>query len=316
MTFTNFVGEQNYLSIVNEATWGTLPGSPTYFHLPVDTYSVKLKQDRRKANPMLGLLQEKHGQNWRGMPSGQLVTSMFGFQPPSQTFSLAELLTTWAFSELETLGTLSKSIEYAEGPNVKNKRHLGMRVASATIEGSADTGVITFSADLMGKDEVGQSTVGNAQAIPDDRNKIVEMQFADTVFTLDSVVTLLKKFSLKIDHQLTVEYLNSRRPSLLLAKKSILTFQCVLMAGDDTYDAYNRIATMTELAGSLVIKGLHNGTGATGNYTVGTFTMPRMSFVNAGDEGGRDIAFHPIDFDLLKPDTSGNALTVVWSEAA
>lgn len=107
---------KSYLALAAESTWGTTPGSPSYYHVPVTTYGVRMKRDRRKSRPFTGLLQAKHGKSFRGMPAGQLVTGLYGFKPGGAATSIMQLLVDWAMSEPETIDKLSKLAEWAEGP--------------------------------------------------------------------------------------------------------------------------------------------------------------------------------------------------------
>jgi hypothetical protein len=314
---TTILGATKYLVLADETTWGTTPASPGYVHLPVTDYNVKFTPQNRQANPFTGLFQRKHSKNFRGMPSGALNCPLYGWKLTPPGTSIAEYLMTWAFGAHETADLPSKLAEWAEGPNVANKRHNGLRVNSATLQGSDDSGVVELSLDLQGKSEVGNDVVTAAQTLPTDRNKLLDMEFADCTFELAGVAVNLKSFSLQVQHGLKVEYLNSFTPALLVKTQRVLTLSMVLIKDADTYDAYRRATEATEFTGQIVVKGLHNGTGATGNWTVGTIDFPRLALLDVADNGGReDIINQSLSLVALKPDTSSNDMTVTWSEAA
>lgn len=311
------LGAKKYLVLANESAWGTVPDTPSYVHLPVTEYNCRFRPQNRQANPYIGLYQRKHSKNFRGMVSGQLNAPLYGWKTTPPGHSLAQYLLDWSFVNHEATDLPSKIAEWAEGPNVANKRHSGLRVNSATLQGSDDSGVVELSLDLMGKAEQGMDDVPAAQALPVDRNKLVDFEFADISFALDETPVGLKSFSLQVQHGLKVEYLDSFTPSLLVKTQRVLTFSFVLIKNSDTYDAYRRATSATEFAGQLILKGLHNGTGASGNWTVVTIDLPRLSFLDADDQGGKeDLTNQPITTVALKPDTSENDLELTYSEAA
>ncbi len=308
-------GEKSYLVLASEATWATVPPTPVYYHVPVNSYGVTMKRNRRNSRPFTGLRQRKHGRSFNGMISGPLSCNLCGFKPDANTLSLAEYLVTWGFSEPETIDLASKLADWAEGPDVSNVRHKGLRVNTATLEGSADSGIISLNLDLMGHSEIALTT---AQTLSNDREKLVEMNFADCTFTLGGSSIELRSFSYQVQNNLTPTYLNSTAPSYLAAGERVESLKLQFMKTGDTYAALNRAFAEDETTAVIVIKGLHNATGTGGtNYTVGTFTFNRLAFVNNDDS--RDIAKlieNGITYDVLKPDSSSNAVTIAWSEAA
>jgi hypothetical protein len=307
---------KNYAAFVDESSWGSLPGSPTYFHIPVFKYDVRMRPQRRNARPFIGLRQRKHGQNFRGQPGGQVLTALYGWHPGTMTTSAAEYLMTWAFGNPETQDLPSKVIEWAEGPNIANKRHLGLRVNSAVCFGSADAGYIGLALDLLGKDEAGNDVMTTAQTLPADRDKLVEFQFTDITCTLNGAEVKIRDFQLSVQNGLVPEYLNSTRPTLMGSGDSVAKLKVTFPKNADTYDAYRRLTTMTEFAGELVLQGLHNGTGGVGtDYAVGTVTLARLSYADHQDELPYDrYSMQPIEFDVLKPDTSSNGIAIAWTE--
>ena len=308
-------GEKSYLVTAAETTWATTPGTPVYYHIPVTSYGVMMKRDRRNTQPFTGLRQRKHGRSFRGMPSGSLACMWYGYIPDSNTKSLAEIVTTWAFSAPESIDLPSQLCDWAEGPDVSNVRHSGLRVNSATLEGSADSGTITFSLELMGKTEAALVT---AQTLPNDRELIVEADYSDCTFALGGVAILLRSFKYTVANNLAATYLNGTAPSYLAAGARVESLSFVAMKEDDVRAAINRAFVESQTTGQIVIKGLHNGTGTGGtNYTVCTIDFNLLAFVNPDDS--RDIGKlieQGLNFDVLKPDSASNAVTITWSEAA
>lgn len=308
-------GVKSYLVLGAESAWGTTPGSPVYYQIPVTSYGVKMTRDRRNATPFVGLMQRKHGRSFRGMPSGQLQTNLYGFKPNSNSLSIMQYLIDWAASQPETVDKLSKFGDWAEGPDVSNVRHNGLRVNGMTIEGSADSGTVTISLDLMGKTE---SALVTAQTLPSDRELCVEMEFSDCTFALGGTPQQLRSFRWQIQNNLATTYLNSTSPSYLAAGQLVETLNFQILKADDTYTAYNRAFTEQEMTGQIVLKGSHNGTGTGGtNYTVLTVDFNRLAFVSPEDTRAMNALMEEgLTFDVLKPDSSSAAKTLTYSEAS
>lgn len=305
-------GNKSYLTLGAEATWGTTPGTPAYFHWPVTSYGVVLNAERRNTKTFTGVRQRRHGHNFRGMPAGQIVGPLYGWKASGAASTLAEYLTTWGMGSHETIELPSKFAEWAEGPDIANVRHNGLRVNSCTIEGSAG-GVITITLDVMGKTE---SALVTAQTLPTDRELCVEMDYEDCSFELAGVAVTPMSFRWQVTNTLQAVYEGGRSPSVIAAGDRVETLMMSFLKQDDTYEAANRaIGTDYELTGELVLKGLHNGTGATGDYTVGTVTFGRLQLVKPDQARNISTLYeHTLNFDVLKPDTSDNGSAVVWSE--
>lgn len=303
---------KSYLALAAESTWGTTPGTPSYYHVPVTTYGVKMKRDRRKSRPFTGLLQAKHGKSFRGMPAGQLQTGLYGFKPSGSSLSIMQLLIDWAMSEPETVDKISKLAEWAEGPDISNVRHNGLRVNGWTIEGSADSGTVTISLDLMGKTE---SALATAQSIPNDRELCIEMEFSDCTFALGGVAQQLRSFQWQGQNALAATYLNGTAPAHLSAGDLTETLNFTIMKAADTYTAYNRAFSEVNMTGQIVLKGPHNGTGTGGtDYTVLTIDFNRLSFIEPADSSSNALIEEGLSFDVFKPDTSSAAKTLTYSE--
>lgn len=311
-----YTGARKYLTLYTETTWGTKPGSPTYYHLPVNEYNVVFKPENRQANPYTGIYGRKHSKNFRGMPSGTLAAALHGYIPTGGAVSLMQYLLDWGLGDHEANALAAKGAQWFEDA-AADKEHNGLRVNGVTLQGSDDSGFFDINLDLMGKTEAGDGTY-SAQALPDDRERIVDCEFADSTLSIGGSTVAYKSATLQVQNGLKVEYLNSFTPSLLLKTQRVATFQCVLVKNADTYDILRRATTSSESAIVWTIKGLHNGTGTGGtSYTQAAITMARCSFVNADEQGGKeDIMKQQLSYAVLKPDSSSTDISIAYSEPA
>ena len=313
-----FVGELSYLSMCTESAWGELPGTPTWVQLPCLSYGVKMGAEMRQTPSYVGVLEDKHNQVFRGMPSGPITMPLFGWHPANASMSQMQWLLAWMHNNaLNTVARNSKSAFWAEGPNIANKIHTGLRCAGFTIAGSAGSPV-TLSIDTLGYDEIGMDD-GSARAdtaptLVTDREKLVEVLFEDCSLTLGGSATLMKAFSLRTQFQMVTEYNNAHRPSLILAKKTVTDFSVTIVKNSDTWDAYNRGTTNTETTAVLNLKGLHNGTGGSGSWTNAALTFNRLSLISPPTEGGKDIQYQNLQFKALKPDSSDASYSYALTE--
>ena len=308
------LGNKSYLVLASESTWGTTPGTPVRVHVPASEYSVKFRPERRNAQPFIGLRQRKHGRPTKGMPAGTLRTSLYGAVDSGATVSLAQYLLDWALANPETQARPSKSSQWTEGPGVSDKDHKGLRVNQLTLSGSEDSSFIEVALDLMGKTEALESS---AESLPADRNKLQEFEFVDATFALAGSAVKVANFQYVANQNITPDYLNSFNPTHLEAGDLIESLQFTLIKNADAWDAYRSATSVTEVTGQIVLKGLHNGTGATGNYTVVTIDFARLGYINHDDEVNFNrLTRIPLQFEVLKPDDSDNGIEITYSEAA
>lgn len=315
------VGTKSYLALATEDIWGINPfessgsgsGLQNFIHLPVTSCNLRFNPENRQANPYLGIHQRKHSTNFRGMVAGQIVCPLYGTWAEGIGKSLAQYLLDWAIENHESNELPSKTAVWTEGPGVADKEFNGLRVNSATLAGSDDSGTIDLTLDLMGKED------GNAVSVPplpDNRNKCVDFNYALCTFALAGSAVKFKSFNLQVQHALQVHYLNSSTPTLLIKTQRVVTLQAVPVKDANTYDAYRRALGMTEFTGQITARGLHNGTGTSGTYTTLTIDFPRLSFINAEDQGGKqDVIFQNLNLVALKPDTSSNDMSTTWGQA-
>lgn len=325
---TNVIGAKSYLALISETAWGTKPGSPTRVFVPVEDYGVQFQHAQRQAKPYLGLFERKHSHRRQGMPQGSIATSLFGHVDSGAAVSLAEYLLDWAM--VDESGTIheaitlpSKTAEWAEGPDVSNVEHNGLRVNQATLAGSESGGVITLNLDVMGKTDAALAT---ATDIPASHENLFEMEFADCVFKLDdgaggSLAALsIVSFQLQVQHNLVVKYNNSNSPSLILKTDRLATFQVTLDKDSDDYDVFRRnLAAEVDFVGKLIVQGMNNDTtGTPGNvWTIGTLDLPKLRYLTHQDQRNRDNLFEqPLQFICLKDDSSSLDMEIAWTDAS
>lgn len=321
MAFHNI---KNHLFMYDETTWGERPATPTFIQVPHYTYGVQFRGDRRNAATQTGLRQRKHGQTYRGMPSGQLTVPLYAWRPDGLSISLAQWLMNWGLADPggtvhETVTLPSKGADYAEGPDVANKTHSGLRVNSTTLSGNGDAGTLELTLDLMGKDE---DALATAQALPVNMYELTEFEYTDTTFSLDGTPIPVGSFQLTVANTLRVDYVGATRPTLIVAGPRVSTFQCTFHKEDDAWDVHRRlVASDNEEEGfemELVMKGLHKGTGtAATEWSQCTLTLPMLKYITHEDQRTRDdIARLPLQFEAMKPDTLENDVNVTWADVA
>lgn len=303
--------ERSYAVLIDESTWATMPGSPVKIHVPVTSCGVKFKPQRRNNQQRVGLFQRKYGRNIKGNPDGSIVTPLYGWTPTGLTTSLAQWLMEWGFLDQEAIFPRSKILEWAEGPDTANTRHLGLRVNSATLAGSADNG-ISLTLELMGQDSVNFAT---AATKPNDRNKLVEFIFEDTALTLDGNVIQYSGFQWQVQRGLQPNFFNNRRPTSMPKSQWVETFSVTPPKQGHAWEDLVRDLEMQEVEATLTMKGLHNGTGTDGtDFTTLSIAFPRLSLIDADEQESNGIYNEPLTFDVLKPDTADLSSTMTWDE--
>lgn len=320
---TCIIGTESYLYMVDENEWGQFPGASgsggagTVYMVPVTSYGVQIQPLTRMPQPYVGLHQRKRGPQRYGYNlAGQIVMPLFGYKPAGVSVSLAEKMIAWGFGagELEAEEPASKAAEWAEGPNVANRRHVGLRVNTATLTGSADSGDVQLTLDVIGKEEFSLAT---ANALPSDMEKLVDMQFTDCSFSIGGSTVSAAGFTHTVNRNLQPLRLNAPTITALCAGVRDETVQFIIQKTDQTWDDYLRRTGATadvEVAGVFTIQGLHNGTGGSGNYTKLTRAFNRLRFIGKDQSGDFGIQMQALNFQVLKPDSSSASYTDVWSE--
>lgn len=316
---TILVGNKSYLFLADENEWGHFPGqsgsnatAAVYYMLPVNSYTVGVQRRTRQPQPFTGLHSKKAMFVYGHDVSGQLVAPLYGYHPSVPVGrSLAEKLMDWAFEDWENVSMVSRAAEWAVGPNTANRRHTGLRVNTATLVGSADSGDVMLTLDLIGQQEFAGPS---AQTIPNDLEKLSDMQFVDCTFTLAGTVVAASGFQWTRNNNLMPLRLNSQWITELPAGDRDETLQITIPKETATYDLYQRLTTSTEITGQITLQGLHNGTGSSGSYTKLTAAFNRLAFLNRDLPTDRGILMEPLTFQVLKPDSSSQGTTLTWSE--
>lgn len=319
-------GDNSYLTIQDEADFGAQATSTTTsvggaVYMPVLSNNIQLQDNRRSPQVFTGLSEDFDTIQGPTLPQGQIVCPLYGWRNTGEPVSLAEYLFNWALQPLSTLcGLPSKTLEWAEGSDDANKRFTGMTVGGMTLSGSDDaTAQITMALDLMGKEE---SNLVTAAAVPSELASLSEFQFSRIVFSIGNdsgslVEQPLRSFQWQVNRNLAPAYLGQTRPRHLRAGKPTSTFAIVIEKCDDTWDVIRRTATPTVKYGRLVLKGLHNGTGSTGNYAVVTINMPKLSIQTVGENYVRNgVLVQNLGFSVQKPTVATASFSHTWSEAA
>jgi len=302
--------------------WGTRPTTPVLVHCPTSSCGIKLVRNVTKHNPFIGTPQRRHAQNPNSLPQGSITMPLYGSVPASPgSKSFAQYFMELATDSQDTLDPRPSMRVFditrdGSGTTVGGHEFTGLRVNKMTLKGSADSGFLELTLDLIGK--TGIALQASADALPDDRDQLLEFYFSDVVFTLGGSAINIDSFEWTIDWGLKPKFLNSTRPSKLSAQANVQTLTVTPLKDSATYDAYMRLQAQTELTNVLTIKGLHSGTGTVAtNYCQGAFTFTRCSLLNADEVlNQEDYGMQPLIFDVLKPDTSANQVTPVWSDVA
>lgn len=313
------VGAKSYLTLVDESGWGNFPGasgtgggSATYYHVPVNSYNVRAQRLVRNSQAYVGHHQRKHASTFGENVTGQLVSHLHGWIPTGAGVSLARKLIEWGFSDFELSTPNSKSAEWYEGPNVSNRRHTGLIPNTSTLVGNADSGEIILTQDLIGQQEFPGPS---AQALPTDREKILDMQMYDMTLVLGGVTVEVTAFQHQLNRNLKPLRTNSWWITGIAQGMRDETLTVTIPKKDATYDNYQRlVGSDTEITATLTVQGLHNGTGGSGNYTKLSRVFNRLFFQNQDLAGDKDILLQPLTFQCLKPDSASNTHTDTWSE--
>ncbi len=318
-------GDKSYLTLRDEADFGAQTTSTTTsvggdVYMPVLSNNIQLQDNRRSPQVFTGLAEDFDTIQGPTHPAGQITCPLYGWRNTGEPVSLAEYLFNWALTDLETLcGLPSKTGIWAEGPDVANKSFTGLTVNNWTLSGSDDaTAAITLALDLLGK----EANLTTAPVIPSELASLSEFQFSRCVFSLgtntgDLVEQPLKSFTWQGNRNLTPAYLAQNRPRYLRGGKSTNTLGIVIEKSDGTWDTARRTATPTVKYGRLVLKGLHQGTGATGNYAVVTIDFKKLSLQSVGENYVRNgVYVQNLGFSVQKPTIAATSFSHTWSESA
>lgn len=316
-------GAESYAFMEDEAqsSWGDDPGASgsgsagTEYFFPFVTYDVELTKLTRQATSFIGLHQMKHQQDYGANVAGPASFYLHGYKPAGITDSLAKKAIDWMFLDYERDEVASRTVKWAEGPNVTNRKHTGLRVNTATLTGNADSGELLASVDLIGRQEM---AFQSATALPDDMEKLADFGMTEVTLTLFGVTTLCQAFTWQLNRNLQPLRLNEWWISQLCAGDRNESLTLTVPKESDKWDVLNRLLVDTpssvEGTATLTAQGSHNGTGVSGTYTKMTVVYNRLRLIKPSTSGGRGILMQPLQFNVLKPDSASNATTITWSE--
>lgn len=309
------MGWQKHLHLRKEETWGVKSGTNHDIYIPYTDYSVMSKVETNQAALFTGLRQRRHHRVQRAKITGSMTLPLFGYHVEGA--SIAEHLLRWGNSGPQVPFVDSYTSELYEG-DTDNKRHLGLRVATMRLTGSAQDGAITLSFDLQGKEEIGGIT---PPALVNDSPRPVEFLFDDVEMYLgdsddsssDEEPVDLRSFELTINNNLQVYHSNSFFPTCIAAGIREVTFQFTLFKRDNTYDLLRRTSAVESRSCRLVLRGRHLGTAPSGTFTEVEIQLDQLNFSNATDKSSlNELVSQDVEWVALKPSTSSNDVDFIF----
>ncbi|MBX9770802.1 MAG: hypothetical protein K2X29_05500 [Candidatus Obscuribacterales bacterium] len=313
----NFVGFQQYATLVKEATWGVFNPTPTYLYLPVTSYGVQIQQNFVQAQLFTGLWENRHNRAVSATVSGQMALPLWGYHKGGK--SIAAHVLDWALVR-STPSTLdSYSVDWAQPEVNSHKRHLGLRVNTLTLT-AENQGTVNCQLDLAGKSEV----PGSPQAIVETDPFPQEGVFSDVEFRLTDGATSvvagdaleIRSMTLTVNNNLQTIHSNSYYPSRIHPGMRTATLSVTIFKDSDVYDLVSRASTLQEYNGSINLKIPHSGT-TTGVYTTVNLDFDRMSFSGKSEAGGlNDLVTETLNFQILKPSSTDKSIMVTYGTSA
>jgi 3-deoxy-D-manno-octulosonate 8-phosphate phosphatase KdsC-like HAD superfamily phosphatase len=315
------MGWERYLIGSKETTWGVKNGGAADIVIPYTDYSVAVQTTSQQAALFCGIRQRKHNRMVSKSLSGALSMPLWAQHISNK--SIAEWMLTWATSGPASAWLESWCLELND--EADNKRHLGCRVASATLAGDAEGGVITLAMNLIGKSETGGITPDSLVAT--DPHPI-EFLMQDATLWLtpgidssmdtgsDSLQVEMRAFSLAIDNALAAYHTNDQWITTLAAGVRSVNFQARVFQTDDTYDAIRRSTAADDWTAVLQLKGRHGGSAAN-TYTVVNIDLDRVQFANVTDGVGiNQLTEQTLDLTVLKDNSSANDIDITYATSA
>lgn len=300
-------GWQRYYHIASESAWGELDGSPSYIYVPVTSCDVRAKPQAVRASVYTGHRQSRYNRIVNHTVDGTLVTNALAYHVSSK--SIAERLLTYAHSAPAGVDLDSFTLERFDAGN-DNKRWLGCRIDSLTISGTAGQ-EITLSAAIKAKQESGGIT---AQSLSATAPRPVGMLFRDATLSIGGTPVEMRAFTYTVMNNTQVYHHNAQWPSQISAGERQIDFSVTLLKTANTYDALRRATSVSSTTGQLILRGLHNGTGASGTKTVITFDFDVLDFNDADDalDGPNGLEYQAIRYLALKPNTTDNDVDITY----
>lgn len=314
----NIMGWQKYIVASPESAWGTYNAGAADIFLPYTEYSVQTVESYRQADLYLGVRQRRHNVKAGNIVQGNLACPLFGVHQGGK--SIAQWLIEWAVNGPATPFIDSFTIDSFEN-GVDNKRHTGLRVASMSITGDADSNAISTSLSLIGKDETGGVSV---VALDATTPQPVEFTFDDVkLFLQDGLEgetastspeeVAIRSFSLTVNNNLRPYRTNSLYPTVVVAGVRTIDFSFAILKDANTYDLLRRSSTLVNKSAQLLMKGQHLGT-ASGTKTVVRCYLDRLNFSGATDQTAlNDLVGQTASWIVLKPSTTENDIEFAFS---
>lgn len=302
-----FGGWQKRLYLVAESSWGQFPSSPNYLYLPHTEYGVRVRPQAIEAELCTGLRQRRHRRVTGASVGGTLKLPLFAYHQGGK--SVAEHLLGWALSSPGSINLASYSAEYVEA-GVADKRHHGLRVNRALIQGNSRTGRVEIELDLLGKTE---SAITSSTTVDPLAARPSEFLFRDCALSLNGTLLPMAGFTVRVDNHLQTYRTNSYWPSYLIAGPRTVDVQFLVYKTTSVLDALRRNAE-EESSITLRLQGAHLGAGPSGTqFTRVDLGFSVSSLVDVAEEGNvRDIQRQQASFALLKPSSVSDELSATF----
>ena len=304
-----FSGFQEYVFFAPETTWGVTPGTPVYIYLPYAAYDVTAKPQAIQPALFTGLYERRDSRITRTGLDGNLSLPIFGYQVANK--SIAQYLIDLAITRTTPIYPPSFLIEQSES-GVDNKRHNGLRVSTLTLSGDNDSNSeIQIALGLIGGTETGGIT---PQTIPVTSPQPVGFLFADATLTVGGVATPMRSFSLSIKNNLQAKFTNSQWATIVHAGVREVDFTFTVFKNANTFDLLARLTGSSNTTMTLLLKGLHLGTGPSGTtFSTVQIDFARASFMNLSNTKAlNDLVQQSPSYVVLKPDSALDEIVLTY----
>lgn len=307
-------GWRRHLWFKKEVTWGT--GVTPDIWLPYLNYDVKPVPQFFNAETHCGVRQRRApNQSCNKVVSGRLDVPMYAYHVTSSsaTKSIAQHLIdnvlSGPASEDQDSFTFNRA-DVTEGTGVE---HDGMRVNQLTITGSPETKAIMMAFDFFGQAETTGITVPTlSESVPHPK----AFTFFNAVLQLGGVTVYLRSIELTINNNLQNYFNNTEWVDCISQGRRMIDYKFGILKTANTYDALRRATDVTDQTASLVLKGVHDGSGSN-TYTTLTIAIGRMNFGDAEDQVSLDgLDEQNVNYMVLKPNSSAADVALTWGTAS
>lgn len=320
------MGWEKYLNLRKESVWGTKHGSNADIYLPYTEYSVGVSEENQQPEVFTGLRQRRYNVRGRKTLAGNLACPLWSYHVDSA--SIAEHLIKWANDNADSSSLVSYTAELADG-GIDPKRHLGLRVGTMEIAGSANAPDVTISLGITGKNELGSEDSVTVPALSNTAPLPVAFKFFDCHLYLtteseassarSSAAALgdeiyIREFRIAFANTLAPRYNNDRWVGSIGAGMRIIDVSFMIEKIAANYDVIRRSTSIVNRAARLRLVGSHGGTGASGTNTVINFHFDRLNFNGMTDTSPlNDFVDQNTNWVVLKPATSSQDLNVYFT---